>query len=89
MHPPGQRDCAIGGGTMRITKIPADTKAEAMAWIRAHKLTGLGILQLFHDDECKALHTQQDADCTPPCVPDVYLVEPFAASPAEAKAGLN
>jgi hypothetical protein len=37
----------------------------------------------------KAMQTQQDTDCCPPCVPDIYLLEPFAASPAEAKAGLN
>jgi hypothetical protein len=74
---------------MKKTKLPVTSKAAALEWIRAHRLTGLGILQLFHDDGCKAMQTQQDADCCPPCIPDVYLVEPFAVSPAEAKAVLN
>lgn len=72
---------------MKITKLPAISKPAALEWIRANKLTGLGILQLFHDDDCPAIASQRDADCT--CVPDVFLVEPFAASPMEEKAVLN
>jgi hypothetical protein len=33
--------------------------------------------------------TQRDADCSPPCVPDAYLVEPFRASPAQESAVMN
>ncbi len=72
---------------MKITQIPVTSKPAALEWIRANKLTGLGILQLFHDDDCPAIASQLDADCR--CVPDIYLVEPFVASPMEAKAVLN
>lgn len=74
---------------MKITKLPCTSKPAALDWIRDHRLTGLGILQLLHDDNCPAIRTQRDADCAPPCVPDVYLVEPFVASQAEQKAVLN
>jgi hypothetical protein len=74
---------------MRVTKIPVATYDEALAWIRARRLSGLGILQVCHDDFCAALQTHRDADCGPPCVPDIMLIEPFAVSPAEAKAVWN
>lgn len=74
---------------MKITKIPVTNKPAALRWIAEHRLTGFGILQLCHDDGCKAMQTQQDADCSAPCVPDVYLVEPFAASAAQESAVLN
>jgi hypothetical protein len=74
---------------MRVTKIPAHDFGAALEWIREHKLIGMGILQICHDDGCRAMVTQRDADCSPPCVPDAYLVEPFVASPMEAKAVLN
>lgn len=74
---------------MKSTQLPVTSRPAALAWIREHKLTGLGILQVCHDDDCKAMQTQRDADCCAPCVPDVYLIEPFAISQAEAKAVLN
>jgi hypothetical protein len=77
------------GDAMKVTKLPCTTKPAALAWIRERGLTGFGILQLLHDDDCPAIQTQQDADCTAPCIPDIYLLEPFTASPAEQKAVLN
>jgi hypothetical protein len=60
-----------------------------LTYIRKNRFTGLGILQVAHDDGCKAMTSGRDKDCCPPCLPDFYLVEPFAVSPAEAKAVLN
>ena len=77
----------IGGAAVKITKLPVHDKPAALAWIRAHRLTGLGILQMFHDDTCRAVQTQCDADCC--CVPDIALIEPFRASPAQEKAVSN
>jgi hypothetical protein len=74
---------------MRVTQLPCTSKAAALAWIREHKLTGLGILQLCHDDFCEVLTSGCESDCAPPCCPDIYLIEPFAVSPAEAKTVLN
>lgn len=74
---------------MKVTKLPVTSKPAALEWIRDHRLTGLGILQLLHDDFCPAIQTQRDADCCAPCKPDVYLVEPFVTSAAEEKAVLN
>lgn len=74
---------------MKITKLPCHSKPAALKWIRDQHMTGLGVLQLFHDDFCKALTTGRDADCVAPCVPDLYLVEPLAASAAQEKAGVN
>jgi len=74
---------------MKITQLPVTSKPAAMEWLRAHRLTGLGILQWLHDDDCPALKTHQDADCCAPCVPDILLIEPFVESPMEDKAVLN
>lgn len=57
-----------------VTKIPASTKAEAYRWVYANFSTGMHVVQCFHDDDCWALRTQRDADCSPGCRPDWYLL---------------
>lgn len=69
---------------MKATKIPARTKVEALRYIaqHLHKPGGLFVLQMLHDDGCRAMATQRDADCSAPCKPDFYLVEPFSEARA-------
>ena len=69
---------------MKATKIPARTKDEALRYVarHLHKPGRLLILQMLHDDGCRAMHTQRDRDCSAPCKPDFYLVEPFGEARA-------
>jgi hypothetical protein len=59
---------------LAVTKIPARTKAEAYTWVHAHFSVGMHVVQCFHDDDCRALETHRDADCSPTCKPDWYLL---------------
>lgn len=57
-----------------VTKIPARSKDEAYAWVFTHYRTGAHVVQCLHDDFCAALRTHRDADCSPDCSPDWYLL---------------
>lgn len=58
-----------------IQRIPAHDRAAAYAWVHAHYSTGAHVVQMLHDDDCRALTTQRDADCDPKvCRPDFYLL---------------
>lgn len=63
---------------MKATRLPVHSHDEALRYLTQHFRSGLFFLQLAHDDDCPAIRTQHDADCRPPCRPDVYLVEPFS-----------
>lgn len=67
---------------MKATKLNATTHDEAVKALPAHFKPGLFVLQIAHDDGCPAIASKRDTDCKPPCKPDFYLIEPFAATEA-------
>ena len=63
---------------MKATKLPKDPSAGLPIVLRVCKPGKVVVFQVCHDDGCPAIASQRDADCKPPCSPDVWLVEPFA-----------
>jgi hypothetical protein len=67
-----------GGAAVKATKLPVATYDSAVVYIAQHlfKPGRVLILQVCHDDWCKAIKTHRDRDCSPDCRPDFYAVEP-------------
>lgn len=63
---------------MKVTRTAFTSMDEAFRHFTEHPRAGVFVLQMLHDDDCPALTTQRDVDCTPPCRPELYLIEPFA-----------
>jgi len=61
-----------------VIELTACTKDEAYAeaaHLAAAGMTGLWIIQVLHDDGCKASESQEDGDCVPPCQPAFVLMD--------------
>lgn len=60
-----------------VIPLTSHTKAEAYAEASRYAkqgMSGMWIIQILHDDFCKVVKTQNDADCHPKCKPAFVLM---------------
>jgi hypothetical protein len=71
-----------------VHKLPADRQAAIAMFLGMVAPGKVFVLQTIHDDFCKAITTQRDADCSPRCSPEHYILEVEPGDAIELDAGL-